>query len=72
MFDQVVGILKQFADTDEITMDSLLTEDLGLSSLELINIISEFEDEFDIEIPDRVIPTMHTVRDIVAYLEKNT
>lgn len=72
MFDQVVGILKQFVDTADITMDSALVEDLGVSSLELISIISEFENEFDIEIPDRVIPTMHTVRDIVDYLEKNT
>ena len=46
-------------------------EDLGLSSLEVINLVLAFEDEFEIEIPERIIPTMHTVGDIVAYLEKN-
>ena len=73
MFDQVAGILREFiADPEaEITADSALVEDLGLSSLELINMIAEFENRFDIEIPDRVIPTMHTVGDVVAYLEKN-
>ncbi len=72
MFEKVTAILRDYtnnADTD-ITMDSALVDDLGLSSLEVINIVLAFEDEFGIEIPERVIPTMHTVGDIVAYLEK--
>ena len=73
MFEKVTAILRDYtnnADTD-ITMDSALVDDLGLSSLEVINIVLAFEDEFGIEIPERIIPTMHTVGDIVAYLEKN-
>ena len=72
MLEKVTAILRDYtnnADTD-ITMDSALVDDLGLSSLEVINIVLAFEDEFGIEIPERVIPTMHTVGDIVAYLEK--
>jgi len=72
MFEKTVNILKEFIDDDvEITMDSALVDDLGLNSLELINIIAAFEDEFDMEVPERIIPTLHTVGDIVRYLEKN-
>ncbi|MBO6159097.1 MAG: acyl carrier protein [Firmicutes bacterium] len=73
MFDRTVAILQEYMDNDEqeITMDSALVDDLGLSSLEVINIVAAFEDEFDIEVPDRVIPTLRTVGDIVNYLEEN-
>ncbi len=73
MFDKTVEILKEYIDNDEIeiTRDSALVDDLGLSSLEVINIVAAFEDEFGIEVPDRIIPTLRTVGDIVDYLEKN-
>ena len=72
MFERVVGVLQEFVEGDtEITMDSALVDNLGLSSLQVIQIVTEFENEFDVEIPDRVIPTLRTVGDIVAYLEKN-
>ena len=72
MYDRALEILQEFVDDDcEITADSVLVDDLGLSSLQVINIVSEFEGEFDIEIPDRVIPTLRTVGDVVNYLEEN-
>ena len=73
MFDKTVEILRGYLDDEdcEITMDSTLVDDLGLSSLEVINIVAAFEDEFEIEVPDRVIPTLRTVGDIVNYLEEN-
>ena len=73
MFDKTVEILKEYIDNDdiEITRDSALVDDLALSSLEVINIVAAFEDEFDIEVPDRIIPTLRTVGDIVDYLEEN-
>jgi acyl carrier protein len=37
----------------------------------VIRLVAAFEDEFDIEVPDRVIPTLRTVGDIVEYLEEN-
>ena len=72
MFAKTVELLKEYMDDDyEITMDSDLVEDLGLSSLEVISMVAAFEDEFGIEVPDRVIPTLRTVGDIVNYLEEN-
>lgn len=72
MYERTVAILNEFVENgSEITRDSALVDDLGLSSLQVISIVSEFENEFNIEIPDRVIPTLRTVGDIVDYLEKN-
>lgn len=54
---------------DEITENSVLTTDLGLSSFDVVSIISDFEDEFDIEIPDRDIRKLITIRDIMDYVQ---
>ena len=73
MFDRTVAILEEFVEAsgDEITRDSALVDDLGLSSLEVISLVAAFEDEFNVEVPDRVIPTLRTVGDIVDYLEEH-
>ena len=71
MYERVVGVLANFVDSSMIKEDSALVDDLGLSSLDVINIVAAFEDEFGIEVPDRVIPTLRTVKDITEYLEKN-
>jgi len=53
----------------ELTLDSSLSADLGLCSMELYELLSAIEERFDIEIPDRVLSKLITVRDVVAYLE---
>ena len=72
-FERIIAILRDAVGDDRIpiTPESDLAEDLGLSSLEVVNLIVAFEDEFGIEIPERIIPDMHTVKDIADYLEKN-
>lgn len=70
MLEKTIEILSEYTDCD-MNADSALVDDLGLSSLEVINIVASFEDEFDIEIPDRIIPTLRTVGDIAEYLEEN-
>jgi len=72
MYEKTVEILKKFRGGDiEVTMDTALVEDLGLDSIEVIGLITEFEEAFGIEIPERVIPSLRTVGDVVKYLEKN-
>ncbi len=72
MFDKVVGILKDFTDMDvkDIAMESDLNADLGLSSLDIINIVVAFEEKFNITVSDRAISSFRKVGDIVVYLEK--
>lgn len=57
-------------DKIEITRESVLLADLGMSSFDLVNLVCEIEDEFDIEIPDRVIGTFKTVGDVINYISK--
>jgi acyl carrier protein len=71
MLDKVIEILSDFTtiDKDKITENSELIADLGLNSLDVINIVVAFEDEFDIEIPDTKIKDLITVADIVQILD---
>ena len=71
MLERVQNIIAKYTEAETITPDSALAADLGLSSFDVVSIVAEFEDEFDIEVPDRAITTFVTIRDIVAYLEKN-
>ncbi len=73
MLESVIDILADFTtlEKDKITNDSELVTDLGLNSLDVINVVVEFEDRFDIEIPDQIIKELVTVGDVAEYLEKN-
>ena len=57
-------------DQEEITEESSFVEDLGADSLDTVELIMEFEDEFGIEIPDEQAEKISTVGEAVAYLDK--
>jgi acyl carrier protein len=71
MLEKVIEILSEFTalEKDKITEESALIADLGLNSLDVINVVVAFEEEFDIDIPDKAIKSFSTVGDIVKYLE---
>jgi acyl carrier protein len=71
MLDKVIEILSDFTtiDKDKITENSELIADLGLNSLDVVNLVVAFEDEFDIEIPDTKIKDLITVADIIKVLD---
>ncbi|MGH7331694.1 MAG: acyl carrier protein [Candidatus Rokuibacteriota bacterium] len=56
-------------DPQTITLDQTLREDLGLNSLDAIELMFKVEEEFDIEIPDPDLQKLRTVGDLVSYLE---
>jgi acyl carrier protein len=56
-------------DPQTITLQQTLREDLGLNSLDAIELMFKVEEEFDIEIPDPDLQKLRTVGDLVAYLE---
>ena len=58
-------------DPNEITMESELTNDLGINSIELADLVMQCEDKFDIEIDDDNIHNFVTIGDVVNYLEAN-
>ena len=58
-------------DESEITPEANFTNDLGADSLDTVELIMEFEKEFDIAIPDEQAENIQTVGLAVKYLEEN-
>jgi len=56
-------------DEDELTLGASYVEDLGADSLDTVEMIMEFEDEFGIEIPDEDAEDLTTVGESIEYLE---
>jgi acyl carrier protein len=59
-------------DENEVTPEASFTNDLGADSLDTVELIMEFEKEFDIAIPDDQAEKIGTVGDAIAYIENNT
>lgn len=55
-------------EEDQITADASFIDDLGADSLDTVELVMAFEEEFDIEIPDEDAEKIRTVRDVVDYL----
>ncbi len=70
--DKVKAIIcdQLMVDADEVKDDASFVEDLGADSLDTVELIMEFEDEFGIEIPDDEAEKISTVGEAIAYLEK--
>lgn len=71
--EDLLQILNDYTDgrITSVNPDDVLTADLGLNSFELFDLICIIEEKYDISIPDRLLPTLVTVKDVVDYLEEN-
>ncbi len=58
-------------DEKEVTPTASFTKDLGADSLDTVELIMEFEKEFNIAIPDEQAEKIGTVGDAIAYIEAN-
>ena len=72
MLETLTKIIREHTGDESIVIneDMDLKADLGLNSLELVNLVCVVEDEFDIEIPDRNIKDFRTVKDIIQFIEE--
>jgi len=72
-FDKVKAItVEQLSvDADDVKMESTFIDDLGADSLDIVELIMAFEEEFNTEIPDEVAEKIRTVKDAVDLLDKN-
>ena len=59
-------------DANEVNNDSSFTNDLGADSLDTVELIMEFEKEFNIAIPDDQAEKIGTVGQAIEYIESNT
>ena len=69
--EQVKKIIidKLGVDEAEVTNEASFTNDLGADSLDTVELIMEFEKEFDVSIPDDQAEKIQTVGDAIAFLE---
>lgn len=58
-------------DESEVTPEATFTNDLGADSLDTVELIMEFEKEFNISIPDEQAETITTVGQAISYIEAN-
>ncbi len=74
IFEKVKNIIVDQLDVDEdkVTMNANIQDDLGADSLDIVDLVMSFEDEFDMEIPDDQVENIKTVGDVVKYIEENT
>lgn len=72
VFDKVKKIIVDQLDVEEdkVTEAASITDDLGADSLDVVDLVMSFEEEFDIEIPDDQVEKIKTVGDIVKFIEK--
>ncbi|MCB2220929.1 MAG: acyl carrier protein [Bacteroidetes bacterium] len=59
-------------DENEVTPEASFTNDLGADSLDTVELIMEFEKEFNIAIPDDQAEKISTVGEAIRYIEDNT
>lgn len=63
-------VYKLGADESEVTPTASFVNDLGADSLDTVELIMEFEKEFDVKIPDEEAEKISTVQDAIDFIEK--
>ena len=58
-------------EESEVVATARFIEDLGADSLDTVELIMKFEDEFNMEIPETEAEKLRTVQDAIDYIEKN-
>jgi len=58
-------------EADEVTPEASFTEDLGADSLDIVELVMAFEEEFGIEIPDEDAEKISRVNEAVSYIEQH-
>ncbi len=73
MNEEIINIIANVAEvpSKRINLDTNLVKDLELGSLDLVTLVSEFEEKYNITVEDKDIKNLQTVKDIVDYISKN-
>ncbi|MBZ0112862.1 MAG: acyl carrier protein [Thermoanaerobaculia bacterium] len=58
-------------DADEVSTTASFTDDLGADSLDIVELVMAFEEEFGIEIPDEDAENIATVQDATTYIDQH-
>lgn len=73
VFDRVKKVVVEQLSVEEslVTPEASFTADLGADSLDTVELVMAFEEEFGCEIPDKAAEKILTVKDAIDYLSKN-
>ena len=71
--DRVIELVLENLDVDEASavVDAKFIDDLGVSSMDLWELVLVMEDEFDLEVPDEDLEKIVTIQDAISFIEKN-
>jgi acyl carrier protein len=72
MLEKLIELICRYVDIDPAALNenTNIRSELGLNSLELVNVAVAIEDEFNVEIPDREVMNIETLADAVKIIEK--
>ena len=72
MQDKIIELIceKLNKKKEEVKLTSRLVEDLGADSLDFVELVMAFEDEFNVTLPDEDVGKLKTIGDIVEYISK--
>ena len=73
IFEKLKGIITEQlgVDAEDITSDATFVDDLEADSLDIVELIMQIEEEFEMEIPDEAAEKIVTVDDVVEYIKNN-
>ncbi len=73
VFERIRDALSAQLDVpaEKITMESDVMRDFEADSLDMVDMVMTLEDDFGVEVPDDAIETMHTVGDLVRFVEEH-
>ena len=71
--DRVAKIVVEHlgVEADKVTEEASFIDDLGADSLDIVELVMAFEEEFGVEIPDDAAEKIATVKDAIDYIEAN-
>ncbi|MBC8529265.1 acyl carrier protein [Christensenellaceae bacterium NSJ-44] len=70
MLEFIQNIIYQVTGKGDVTYDTDFIQDLELNSFDIMNIISAFEDHFDMTIPTREVWHLRQVKDVIEYMRQ--
>lgn len=71
MFEELKELICQYVDVEQsaITEESRFIEDLGFNSYDFMSMVGEIEEKFDVEVEEREVVNVKTVKDAVEYIQ---
>lgn len=74
VFDNVASMIANQlkVDQEKVTQDARLVEDLGADSANVMVLIMDLEDQYNMQVEDAAITTLKTVGDVVRYIEERS